>query len=119
MVQADKGLTRVDDDWTQPDDPQRVGVGPARIAEYRRLLRRVGTPRGFQTTGATDDIDFYYWLTGSAITSDREKGYSYLATPPAHLLKSLDQCQPDDRNPVEFYRHIQGNWYLFYEYLPG
>jgi hypothetical protein len=119
MVQTEKGLTQVDETWTAPHNPQEVGVSKSRIAEYRRLLRSVGTPRGFQTWGIAGDIKFYYYLTGSAVTSDTDKGYAYMTMPPAHLLKSLDHCQPDGRKEIGGYRHIQGNWYLFYEYIPG
>ena len=119
MAQVDKGLERVDSDWTRPDDPQTISVSPARIAEYRRLLSRAGTPRGFQTVGGTGSMEFFYWLTGSAISSDTDKGYAYMTKPPANVLNSLDQCQPFDNKSVEAYRHIEGNWYLIYDYLPG
>lgn len=119
MTQADKRLQRVDQGWTIPGNPATVGVSPARLATYHRLLTGAGVPRGFQTTDDGMETDFYYWLTGSAITSDTDKGYAYLTKPPPNLLDSLDQCRPDERHVVTAYRHITGNWYLFYEYLPG
>jgi hypothetical protein len=119
MLQTDKALTRVDQDWTDPNSPQSIGVSQSRIDEYRRLLRDVKTPRGFQTPGNPNDIEFYYFMTGSAISSDTDKGYAYLVTPPPHPLTNLDDCQPDEKNGITAYRHIQGNWYLFYEYIPG
>ena len=63
--------------------------------------------------GGTDSIAFFYWLTGSAISSDTDKDYAYMTKPPANMLNSLDQCQPDNRKGVEAYPHIEGNWYLF------
>ena len=118
MSQADKGLARVDDDWTQPDYPQSIGVSARRVADYRKLMRAANVPRGLQTAGG-GEVDFYYWLTGSAISSDTDKGYAYLVIPPAPLLTDLDHCQPDEKRGVTAYRHVQGNWYLFYEFLPG
>jgi hypothetical protein len=67
-------------------------------------------------------VDFYYWDIGSAVSSDTDKGYAYLTMPPFNLLPSLDGSHPDERNGdngVKTYRHIRGNWYLFYEYIPG
>ena len=120
MTQADKGLERVDDNWTSPDAPLTGSVSASRLAAYRRLLRNAGVPRGFRATADGTEVDFYYWLTGSAISSDTDKGYAYLTKPPPHVLSSLDPCHPDDPDEqVTAYRYIQGHWYLFYEYLPG
>jgi hypothetical protein len=122
MAQTDKGLTRVDEDWTRPENPQTINVSSARISTYRRLLKEAGVPRGFQVTDTADEVDFYYWGIGSAISSDTDKGYAYLTMPPFNLLPSLDGSHPDERNGdngVKTYRHIRGNWYLFYEYIPG
>jgi hypothetical protein len=115
MVQVDKGLTRVDDNWTMPAKPQTIGVSLARIAEYRRLLTRAGVPRGFQASDNVYEIRFLYYVFGSAISSDRIKGYAYLTKPPLRLLPNLNPC---DRERM-VYRHIHGNWYLFYQYIPG
>ena len=118
MVQADKKLERVDENWTQPDNPQKIGVSPARISEYRRRLSGVGVPRGFEAFGGPQVIKFLYWGHGSAISSDTDKGFAHLAFPPAKVLNSLDQCQPDEHNGVLAYRHIEGHWYLYYGYMP-
>ena len=119
MAKADKELTRVDEDWTQPENPQTIGVSPARISTYRQLFREAGVPRGFQERAY--EVDFYYWGIGSAISSDTFKGYAYLTMPPVNLLSTLDGCHPEHNgdNGVTAYRHIRGNWYLFYEYVPG
>ena len=42
MIQEDRGLLRVDVDWTDPADPEQAGISPARIAEYRRLMQAIG-----------------------------------------------------------------------------
>lgn len=117
MAQTDKSLARVDYNWTDPSDPQKIGISPARIAEYRSLLESVGLHRGFQSRGLAD-IEFISYGQGSAMSSDTFKGYMYLAMPPKQVLRSLDGCQPDEKNGVEAYRHIEGHWYLYYEYLP-
>jgi hypothetical protein len=119
MTKADRWLDRVDEDWTSPKNPDANGVSPDRIAMYRRLLREAHVPRGFHAIGFGAEVDFYYWTRGSAISSDTDKGYAYLTTPPPNLLGTLDHCQPGGENVVMTYRHIRGNWYLFYEYIPG
>jgi hypothetical protein len=48
-VLADKGLRRVDDDWTDPKDPQTIGISPEQIAAYRRIFRTLDIPRGFSS----------------------------------------------------------------------
>ena len=118
MVLMDKNLTRVDYDWTDPSDPQRIGVPPERIAKYRSLLESVGLHRGFSSDGV-HSVEFISYGQGSAASSDEFKGYMYFATPPKQVLKTLDYCHPDEKKGVEAYRLIEGHWYLYYEYLPG
>jgi hypothetical protein len=122
MLSADGDLIRVDEDWTIPENPERIGVSPSRINAYRRMLRDAGVPRGFRSEGLMYEVDFFYWMIGSAISSDTIKGYAYRMRPPINLLSSLDGYRPDPKNgddTVRVYRHIRGNWYLFYEYIPG
>ena len=122
MINVDKSLTRVDVDWTEPSNPETIRVSPTRISTYRRILSEACVPRGFQSRGFMFEVDFYYWGIGSAISSDTTKGYAYMQIPPIKLRDSLDGYQPhpkDGDTPVRAYRHIRGNWYLFYEYIPG
>jgi hypothetical protein len=42
MLRQDKNLTFVNGGLTLPDDPAAIGISPARIAEYRRMLSRLG-----------------------------------------------------------------------------
>jgi hypothetical protein len=118
MASADKGLDRVDQDWTMPADVRSVGVSSERLADYRRLLRDAGTPRGFQVSKGDDGFDFLFWLRGSAISDDTDKGFAYRTTPPPNTVQSLDGIRADSRNALIAYRHIRGNWYLFYEFIP-
>jgi hypothetical protein len=118
MADADKGLDRVDQDWTMPADTRSVGVSSERLADYRRLLRDTGTPRGFQVSQGHDGLNFLFWLRGSAISDDTDKGFAYRTTPPPRTVQSLDNIRTDSRNALIVYRHIRGNWYLFYEFIP-
>jgi len=118
MVAADKALDRVDENWTMPADTKSVGVSPERIAEYRKLLRDAGTPRGFQVLPARDEFKFFYWLRGSAISDDIDKGFAYRTTPPASTVQTLDGIRSKSRDAFVAYRHVRDNWYLFYEVIP-
>lgn len=119
MAQADKGLSSVSDGWTVPDDLATAGVSQGRVDRYHELFKVTGL-QSCITDERHRDVSLCAWGIGSALDSDTLKGYAYLAKPPANVLNILDDCQPDDhRFSVEAYRHIQGDWYLFYEYIPG
>jgi hypothetical protein len=122
MLKTDGDLIRVDENWTEPKHPETIGVSPARIANYRQILREARVPRGFQAETFVHEVDFFYWTIGSAISSDTTKGYAYRTWPPMEVLNSLDGFRLDPKNAdntIKVYRHIRGNWYLFFEYIPG
>jgi hypothetical protein len=122
MLKTDGDLIRVDEDWTNPEHPETIGVSPARVTEYRQLLRQARVPRGFQSEPFMYEVDFFYWTIGSAISSDLTKGYAYRKSPPIETLSSLDGFRPEPRNAdetIKVYKHIHGNWYLFCWYIPG
>jgi hypothetical protein len=118
MASIDKGLNRVDQDWTMPADVRGVGVSSERLADYRRLLHDAGTPRGFQISPDHDGFDFFFWLRGSAISADTDKGFAYRTTPPPGTVQSLDGIRADSGKELTAYRHIRGNWYLLYRFIP-
>ena len=122
MLKTDRDLIRVDENWTEPKHPETVGVSPARIANYRQMLRGARVPRGFQAETFVYEVDFFYWMIGSAISSDTIKGYAYITRPPMEVLNSLDGFRPNPKDAddtIKMYRRIRGNWYLFFEYIPG
>ncbi len=118
MRRTDKGLMQVGEDWTQPSDSKTVGVSPERIANYRWLLSCAGVHRGLGADGLYG-TDFTYWAQGGATSDDVEKGYAYLLITPKQATSSLDRVSPDGLHELEVYRHIEGCWYLYYDYLPG
>ena len=115
MILEDEGLTRVDVDWTEPRDPQTVGISSERIAEYRKMFRRLGTPRGFSATRGRSNIEFIASSQGF-VTHGSHKSYAYLRDRPDTLLDSLDGfIEPSKKRAVGTgYRHIEGNWYLYF-----
>ena len=118
MADADKALVRVDEGWTMPADTQSVGVSPGRLAEYRKLLREAGTPRGLKALRDEAGYDFHFWLRGSAVSDDVQKGFAYRTNPPSEIVQTLDGIRAEPGRYFVAYRHIRGRWYLFYEFIP-
>ena len=120
MTLKDKHLLEVSDNGTQPADPRTVGVSPERVSRYRHLLTQAEAHYGLQTDGL-HGADFLCWGHGGATSSDAFKGYAYLTVPPSRTFNSLDlfrdQSQSEGLPETEAYRHIEGCWYLYYEYL--
>jgi hypothetical protein len=129
MVTHDKYLNRVDMDWTDPAVPSTVGVTSERIAEYRRIFQRLGITRGFQAYGDRTEIEFIAHAEGLSV-SGHAKSYCWREFPPAETVNSIDALRAKkseeyqkylDHKTSSFeehviaYRHIDGNWYLFYE----
>ena len=117
MINEDQGLLRVDDSWTSPENPQAVGISRERIDAYHGLFRRAGIPRGFSAFQTRDFIEFIASAQG-LVVSGSSKGYLYATEPPPRLVDDLDNYRPQDKGlsrafPV--FRHIEGNWYLFFE----
>ena len=119
MAQADRGLSSVSDGWTNPENLATAGVSQGRVDHYHKLLKVAGL-QSCSADESHQDVTLTAWGIGNALSSDELKGYAFLVKPPQTVLDTLDASQPDDRRfGVQVYRHIQGNWYLFYEYIPG
>jgi hypothetical protein len=129
MVESDKGLLRVDDTWTKPEDPTTIGVSAERIADYRARFHTLGIPRGFEAFGGPEHIVFLAWCQGITIAGSA-KGYAWCEKAPENLALDLDaahhqnyleyqkknQQQPNNwEKHLDLYRHIEGNWYLHFE----
>ncbi|BDI28374.1 hypothetical protein CCAX7_004250 [Capsulimonas corticalis] len=66
-------------------------------------------------------IDFTVW-NSPAFSEEWEgqasKGYANFKTPPPNLLPSLDNVPHGGDKDFKAYRHVEGNWYLFFFYKP-
>jgi hypothetical protein len=114
MVLTDKGLERVDEDWTSPENPQTLGISNQRIDEYRKLFRKVGVPRGFSAYGERNIIEFISSAQGLGI-SGSSKSYVYAKAPPNNQQENLDEYRKNGEATYPVYKHIEGNWYLCFE----
>ncbi|MGC4046021.1 MAG: hypothetical protein QM758_19695 [Armatimonas sp.] len=114
MATKDGELRRVDYDWTDPDNPEEISISAERIGLYRELCQKAGIPRGFNHYTQDLGIEFIYWGKGSAISDDYTKGFLYTTKPPKPLHKTLNTHSMFENG----FRHIEGNWYIYYEYIP-
>jgi len=109
MLIRDALITRVDCDWTDPDNlPKEV------TEDYRRLFKIVGTPRGISASLDRSQIDFIASSQGW-VASGSSNGYAFLAKPPEITEDSLDHYTENRGQEAYAFRHIDGNWYLFFE----
>lgn len=113
MLVADKGLLRVADQRTLPEDPQSVGVPQSRIAEYRRLLKALGIRGGIAISEDRKTIEFNASFRGY-VTHNSEKGYIYTTEPAQKsLVPDLDVFLKSEVGAGR--RRIEDSWYLFFE----
>ena len=115
MLRTDKKLVRVDDTWTRPDDPSSIGVTPERIKSYRRLFLTLHIPRGFYAFHDPERFTFLASTRGLSVTGSA-KGYAYMEDKPDLVVTNLDTYWSADGRSFTAYRHIKGNWYLYFDY---
>ena len=114
MIHQDRGLERVDVDWTRPENPSTIGVSPERIGVYRRLMQEIGVTRGFYAFEPRDEISFIAYASGLSI---RGQSKSYVWSPAgefqdAGMVESLDAVWSSGHRRIWGYRHVEGPWYL-------
>jgi hypothetical protein len=129
MFEEDKGLGRVGDSFTKPDDPQRVGVSAARIRDYRRLCNAVNAPNCIEGYDATFDRLFGAVEAGRSESKDpiwihrasrglsvsgASKGFMYSADPRFEIVADLDRVRPSRSGT--WIRQIEGLWYIYFDY---
>jgi hypothetical protein len=110
MIREDRGLKRVDVDWTDPADPSTIGVGPERIALYRQLCREAGVSRGFYQF---DTVLVFVGYAAGMVVHGSSKNYVHGRGKydPEEIDGDLDAAAGKER---KFYgwRRIDENWSL-------
>ena len=113
MIREDRGLERVDDEWTRPDDPRTIGVSFKRIAAYSLLFQKAGIPRGFYSFEPYPRVLFVAYASGSYIRGSA-KSYYYADEAPTEGMVEGPLDRYHDARKVHVSRAIGGNWYLQY-----
>ncbi len=111
MAMADETLKRVDDNWCDPKN-----FNTDKVAEYRRLFKVIGTPRGISKYGGPGSIEFLASSLGW-VMSGETKGYLYVEgnRPKGELVVSLDDVSKLPEPDIDYFKPIEGNWYLYFQ----
>ena len=88
-----KGLKRIDDDRTDPEDVSKVGLSTGDLKSLRDELFALNIPRGI--VGFEGSITYLSYTYGLSI-SGWEKGFYYAKTPPSNFydFQSGFQMEP-------------------------
>jgi len=95
-----------------PENLDLIGVPKERIKQYQVLLRSIRY-RSANIEGSRRGISITVYVVGLSIGGATSKGYVYRRSPPdtKEITPTLDNKKP--KNRATFYRHLEGNWYLF------
>ncbi|CAN5684851.1 hypothetical protein BH24ACI3_BH24ACI3_00520 [soil metagenome] len=127
MFKEDRSLGRVGAGFTRtasffeeckgPDawNGKEIEVSQERIVEYQNLFVILGLPNGIEGYCEKENVSFYASSKGLSV-SGSSKGYAYLEKPPVLLVDDLDSYWSEDSRSFTAYRHIDGNWYLYFDY---
>ena len=127
MFLEDKSLGRVGSNFTRTanffekcESPntwngKEIEVSNERLKEYKKLFATIGLSAGIEGYCEKKMITFYASTQGLSI-SGSTKGYAYLVTPPKTLVDNLDNYWSSDNRSFTAFRHIEGNWYLYFDY---
>jgi hypothetical protein len=113
MINQDIGLARITPDQIEPENSERVGIGMSRIAEYRALLKKAGVRGGISVSTDRKVVELISTYRGF-VTHNSQKGYLYIdGSVDNELIADLDRFSASEIGSGV--RHIEGNWYLFFE----
>ena len=115
MFLEDKKLGRVAYDFTRPANPSEIGISNQRIQEYRKLFDELNLTAGIEGYEEKDLVWFHSSTQGLSI-SGSSKGFAYVLKPPPLIVDTLDGYRSKDGKSFTAFRHIEGNWYLYYDF---
>jgi hypothetical protein len=115
MFLIDKRLGRVAYNFTRPENPGEIGITQERLKEYRDLFDELDLSAGIEGYDEKDLVWFHASTQGLSVTGS-SKGFAYLLKPPKLIVDSLDGYRSKDGRSFTAFRHIEGNWYLYYDY---
>lgn len=115
MFLADEGLSLVDFGWTLPKEPESIGVTQERLEQYRKLFREVNLSKGIHSHKTKGIVWFTASTRGLGI-SGSGKGYAYATKRPELVVDDLDNYKSKNGKSFTAYKHIEGNWYLYFDF---
>ncbi len=112
LVRVTIDFTRLEDDWSWPRPPGKIGLTPERWERYRELFRETGVWAGIKRATDPDTIFFVASAQGLA-TGGSEKGYAFSTAALSPVLSSLDG-RPDLKSNRLRFKPLGDGWYLYY-----
>lgn len=119
MFLADRGLTRVAYDFTRPNNPETIGVTKDRIKQYRSLFSKLDLSAGIDAGVDSPEKKKIIWFLSSTkglSVSGSTKGYAYSVKSPELIVENLDTYWSKDGRSFTAYKHIEGNWYVYFDF---
>ena len=108
MLGEDRKLQALWPDSITPKD----AIDEDRWNEYRRLMSSIGTRGIHANLGKESEVMF---RSDSLNYASYDKGYVYSEKMLEPLKESLDLKRTEVPPYQTYYKHIEGNWYLYYE----
>jgi hypothetical protein len=93
-----------------------LGLTRERLDQYRDLFDTLGIEGGLTRNRWEDTplvVSLFVWGQGM-LDGSSYKGYAYCRTPPSPLVTSLDTARETGTGRERVFRHVDGDWYLFY-----
>lgn len=115
VIRIAPDFTRLEDNWQWPRHESQWGISRARWEEYRSLFRKLAIEAGISRESPYGSTFLTASTFGLAV-SGSEKGYVYSSRAPFPMVKSLDSPEIEVKSLQPIFRHIKGNWYLYYWY---
>ena len=123
MAEEDRKVVRIAHDFTWLEDTvawprpnSKIGFSVERWDEYRTIFRELGLSAG---TARNKDYPGILFLIASAegmVTGGSDKGYAFSPVPLLTQQQSLDGLPPGSRSGVPSFKHLDGNWYLYFRW---
>ncbi|MEP6704528.1 MAG: hypothetical protein ABJB34_06965 [Acidobacteriota bacterium] len=127
MFKEDRSLGRVGANFTRTSnffekcsgkdawEGSEIEVTRERLHDYDKRFADLGLTAGIEGYCEKESIVLYASTRGLSVTGS-SKGYAYLGQPPKIITDNLDSYWSEDGRSFTAYRHIDGNWYLYFDY---
>ncbi len=114
LVRIAIDFTRLENDWSWPRPPEKIGLTPERWERYRELFRETGIWAGIDKAADPDTI-FFVASANGLVTGGSQKGYVFSTAALSPVSSSLD-------GPIDYktsrlrFKTLGDGWYLYYSW---